>query len=155
MKTLETGQIAPEFTLDSTNGEKLSLSEILASGPALLAFYKVTCPTCQLTLPFLDRLQGGPFRLFAISQDDADRVREFNDAFDTNLPTLIDKASDGYPVSNAFGITHVPSMFLVEPDRRVSWSWVGFQKRQLEELARRAGRSIFRPGEQVPESKSG
>jgi peroxiredoxin len=155
MKTLQPGQAAPEFTLDSVSGGKTSLAEILAAGPALFAFYKVTCPTCQLTLPFLDRLQGGSLKLFAISQDDARAVREFNAAFDTSLPTLLDKAADGYPVSNAFGITHVPSLFLVEPDRSISWSWVGFHKRQLEALARRAGRPIFHPGEQVPESKSG
>jgi peroxiredoxin len=155
MKTLETGHTAPEFTLELASGGSLSLSEILARGPALFAFYKVSCPTCQLSLPFLERLRGGPFQVYAISQNGADEVREFNEAFEVELPTLLDRASNGYPVSNAFAIAYVPSLFLVEPDRTISWSWVGFHKAKFEELAARAGRAIFRDGERVPESKSG
>jgi peroxiredoxin len=155
MKTLETGQTAPEFTLDLAGGGSLSLAGILSRGPALFVFYKVSCPTCQLALPYLQRLQGGPFQVFAINQNDAEQVCEFNAAFDVELPTLIDHASHGYPVSNAFAITHVPSLFLVEPDRTISWSWIGFHKEKFQELAARAGRAIFREDERVPESKSG
>lgn len=155
MKTLETGHTAPEFSLDLAGGGSLSLAEILSRGPALFVFYKVTCPTCQLALPFLQRLQGGPIQVFAINQNSEEQVSEFNEAFEVELPTLIDHASNGYPVSNAFAITHVPSLFLVEPDRSISWSWVGFNKAKFQELAARAGRAIFREGERVPESKSG
>ena len=155
MKTLETGHTAPEFTLELASGGSLSLAEILARGPALFVFYKYSCPTCQLALPFLDRLQGGTFQVFAICQNGEEEVREFNDAFDIELPTLLDRAASGYPVSNAFAITHVPSLFLVEPDRGISWSWVGFHKAKFEELSARAGRAIFRNGERVPEAKPG
>jgi peroxiredoxin len=155
MKTLEDGQTAPEFTLDVASGGQRSLEAILAQGPALFAFYKVTCPTCQLALPYLERLQGGSCQVFAVCQNDEEAVREFNEAFEVNLPTLIDRAGAGYPVSNAFGITHVPSLFLVEQDRTIAWSWVGFHKAKYEELAARAGRVIFRPEDKVPESKSG
>lgn len=155
MKTLETGHTAPEFTLDLASGGSLSLSDILARGPALFAFYKVSCPTCQLSLPFLQRLLGGPFQVFAICQNGEEEVREFNDAFEVDVPTLLDRASSGYPVSNAFAITHVPSLFLVQPDRAISWSWVGFHKAKFEELGALAGRNVFRAGERVPESKSG
>lgn len=155
MKTLETGHTAPEFTLDRAEGGSTTLADILARGPALFVFYKVTCPTCQLALPYLQRLQGGPFQVFAICQNDEEQAREFNDAFEVELPTLIDHAANGYPASNGFAITHVPSLFLVEPDRTISWSWVGFHRAMYEELAQRAGRVIFRAGERVPESKSG
>lgn len=155
MSTLETGHKAPEFALDRAEGGSLSLAEILTEGPALFVFYKASCPTCQLALPYLQRLQGGPFQVFAVSQNDEETVREFNEAFEVELPTLIDRAAQGYPASNGFAITHVPSLFLVEPDRTISWSWVGFHKGMYEELAARAGRVIFRAGERVPESKYG
>lgn len=155
MKTLEAGHIAPEFSLDLASGGSLSLASILERGPALLAFYKVSCPTCQLALPFLGRLQGGALQIFAVSQNGEEDVREFNEAFDVDLPTLIDRAGKGYPASNAFAITHVPSLFLVETDGTISWSCIGFEKAKFQELAGRAGRAIFRPGEKVPESKYG
>ncbi|MBI5280885.1 MAG: TlpA family protein disulfide reductase [Candidatus Solibacter usitatus] len=152
---METGDLAPDFRLELDGVGMTSLSEILAGGPALLAFYKVTCPTCQLTLPYLARLQGGSFRVLAVSQDGADAVKEFNEAFDVDLPNLLDKAQEGYPASNAYGIAYVPAMFLVQPDRRIAWSSCGFQKSGLETLAGLAGKVIFRSEDQVPDWKPG
>jgi len=152
---MEEGQIAPDFRLALEGGGFRTLDELLAEGPVLLAFYKVTCPTCQLTLPYLERLQGGAIRVFAVCQDDAGRAREFADAFEVELPNLLDSVDEGYPASNAYGVTHVPSMYLVERDKRISWEYVGFHKKKLEQLALRAGRAIFTAADKVPESKSG
>ena len=152
---MEVGQTAPDFRLALADGGFRTLDELLAEGPVLLAFYKVTCPTCQFTLPFLERLRGGAIRVFAVCQDDAGMAREFADAFEVELPNLLDSVEEGYPASNAYGVTHVPSMYLVEPDKRISWEWVGFHKKQLERLAERAGRVMFAAADNVPESKSG
>jgi peroxiredoxin len=155
MITLEAGVEAPGFRLEFAGRGMTSLDELVAEGPVLLAFYKVTCPTCQLTLPYLQRLEGGKYRVLAVSQDPADMVQEFNDAFEVELPNLLDKAGEGYPASNAYGITHVPTLFAVEQDKRIAWQSTGFQKRELEELAKLAGKPIFRPGDKPPESKYG
>ncbi len=71
------------------------------------------------------------------------------------MPTLLDRDHDGYPVSNAFGITHVPSLFLVEPDGTISLATAGFVKPDLEAFGKRSGVETFRPEEKVPEWKSG
>jgi peroxiredoxin len=154
-RTLKTGDIAPEVRLETADESTKSLSEILEAGPALLAFYKVTCPTCQFTLPYLTRLQSGGAQILAVCQDSVDRAEEFAREFDAELPQLFDKAEDEYPASNSFGITHVPSLFLVEKDRRISWSSVGFSRKELEALGGRLGAPIFRPEDMVPEWKSG
>lgn len=152
---MEEGQTVPDFRLALAGGGFRTLDELLAEGPVVLVFYKVTCPTCQMTLPYLQRLQGGALRVFAICQDDAERAREFADAFEVKLPNLFDSVDEGYPASNAYGVTHVPSMYLVERDKRISWEWVGFHKKKLEKLAERAGRVVFTAADEVPESKSG
>jgi peroxiredoxin len=152
---MEEGQTAPDFRLEVAGGGFRTLDELLAEGPVLLAFYKVTCPTCQLTMPYLERLQGGAIRVFAVCQDDAERAREFAGAFEVELPNLLDSADEGYPASNAYGVTHVPSMYLVERDKRISWEHVGFHKKKLEQLAERAGRVMFTAADSVPESRSG
>jgi peroxiredoxin len=130
------------------------MDEIVASGPALLAFYKVSCPVCQMTLPYLERLRGGSLQIFAVSQDDAEASAEFDAEFGVRTD-LFDPEEAGFPASNAFGLTHVPSLFLVGPDRKVSLESIGFFKKDLEALAALAGRPIFRKGERVPEAKSG
>ena len=153
---LEAGTPAPAFQLKSLNGEKKSLTDVLESGPALLAFYKVSCPVCQLAFPYLERLSGGPaIRIIGISQDDDRATQDFNQRFGVTFPTLLDQSKEEYPASNAYGISSVPSLFLVEKDGRISKSFSGFSKRDLEAIGERAGIQPFRPEENVPEWKAG
>jgi peroxiredoxin len=93
--------------------------------------------------------------IYAISQDDEESTREFETEFGITLPTLLDREEEDYPASNAYGLTNVPSLFLVEPDGKISMSLMGFEKKGMEELGKRLGASPFVPGEYVPEFKSG
>jgi peroxiredoxin len=152
---LEAGAHAPGFQLPGLDGAAHSLAEMLQRGPALLAFFKVSCPVCQYTFPFLERIhQGGGVQVVGISQDQARATREFNQEYGVTFTTLLDD-SDSYPVSNAFGISSVPSLFLVEPDGAISASESGFSKSHLETVGRRAGAAPFRPAERVPEGRPG
>ena len=56
MAALCTGNKAPEFDLKTLDGKRFSLSDELAHRPVVLAFFKVSCPTCQYALPFFERL---------------------------------------------------------------------------------------------------
>ena len=153
---LEPGAEAPPFQLKTVNGTSLALKQVLANGPAVLAFYKVGCPVCQLTFPYLERLAGhDTVQLIAISQDDAKATQEFNQRFGVTFPTLLDESKSGYPVSNDFGISSVPTVFVVETDGSISKSFAGFSKRDLEELGERVHVKPLRPDEKVPEFKAG
>jgi peroxiredoxin len=158
-QTLTAGDRAPDFRLaDLASGGERTLAELLEAGPVFLAFFKVACPTCQYTFPFLERIYRGAqgaVRLFAVSQDDAEATREFQQEFGITIPTLVDSASFSYPASNAYGLTHVPSMFLIERDGSISWSLVGFNRKELEALGEKLGVHPFKPGDRVPEMKSG
>lgn len=158
-RMLPEGSRAPDFDLQELGGGRFKLSETLREKPILLAFFKVSCPTCQFTFPFLERLyQGGAdsgIAMYAISQDDAESTREFNTEFGVSMPTLLDEEDEQYPASNAYGLTNVPSLFLIEPDGKVSLSSMGFDKKVLENLGRRMSVEPFAPGEFVPEWKSG
>ncbi len=158
-QTLTAGDRAPDFRLtDLADGREKTLPELLEAGPILLAFFKVSCPTCQYTFPFLERIHRGAegsTRLFAVSQDDAGATRDFHQEFGITMPTLLDSARFGYPASNAYGLSHVPSKFLIERDGTISWSQVGFNRKELEALGEKLGVQPFKPGERVPEMKSG
>lgn len=147
---LQAGTEAPEHKLVGLDGGEQSLRALAADGPVLLAFFKVSCPVCQLALPFLERLKGGAVRVVPVSQDDAKATRDFHKAFGVTLETLLDEKVRRYPASNAFGIRQVPSLFQIEPNGTVSHAWEGFSKADMEALGKRAGREIFREGEKVP-----
>jgi peroxiredoxin len=160
---LRAGQHAPDFDLarlsDGTSPESAELAKLLASGPILLAFFKSTCPVCQMTLPFLQRIhQGrapGSYQVYGVSQDDASTTREFVQEFGIGFPMLLDTEESGYPASNAYGLSHVPSLFLVQPDGAIAWSGEGFHKKEFLALAAQAGVDPFQPDENVPEWKAG
>ncbi|MDE3109414.1 MAG: TlpA family protein disulfide reductase [Acidobacteriota bacterium] len=164
MAALLSGTVAPEFSLKGVDGKSVSLAETLKNGPALVAFFKVSCPTCQFALPFIQRLHeaygGANVAFLAVSQDAAADTREFMAEFGLKLPVLLD--NDGYVASKSYGLTNVPSLFWIDSDGRVQISSVGFSKADLEkvsaEAARAAGKpvkSIFRLGERIPEFKAG
>jgi peroxiredoxin len=149
------GSKVPPFMLRELSGREQSLDEILLRGPVLLALYKISCPVCQLALPFLDRIANGSLQIVAISQDDAVATKRFQEKFGGRMTTLLDRKEDGYPVSNAFGIAHVPTLFLVETDGVISTVVEGFVKADLEAIAARAGVPIFHADEAVPIWKAG
>jgi peroxiredoxin len=152
---LAVGDKAPEFLLTKLDGGKQSLSELLRQGPVLLAFFKVSCPVCQLALPFLDRIGKGSLPVVAISQDTERSTRQFHQTYGVSLSTLLDREEDRYPASNAFGIEHVPAMFLVEPDGVISSAVEGFRKADLESIGLRSGIITFGATENVPAWKAG
>ena len=153
---LEAGVRAPSFDLKSVTGGKQSLEDILSRGPALLAFYKVSCPVCQLTAPYLERLAAGSgLQVVGISQDDDSATKGFNQRFGVTFPTLLDQSKENYPASNAYGITSVPSLFLVEKDGGIARAFSGFSKRDFEVVGELAGVKPFLPEDNVPEWKAG
>ncbi len=130
MPTLTAGKTAPTFQLATTTGERLSLPEALADGPVLLAFFKVSCPTCQFTFPFLERiyqqLREQGVQIWGVVQDKAQEGARFAATYGLTFPILIDDSP--YKVSRAYGLTHVPTLFLVKPDGHIEIS----QRRLLQ-----------------------
>jgi peroxiredoxin len=128
---------APEFTLKSLDGKLYSLKSALEKGPAVVAFFKISCPVCQFTFPFLERLfqrygtDGVTF--LGISQNDARDTKSFAQEYGISFPVLLDEK--GYPASNAYGLTNVPTIFLVDADGSVKVSSMGFVKADLESIA--------------------
>ena len=158
------GNVAPGFSLKSLEGKELSLSAALQRGPVVLAFFKVSCPVCKFTFPFLQRLYkmhgSDDVTFLGVSQDNAAASREFASEFGVTFPVLIDDA--GYSVSSAYGLSMVPTVFLIDPDATVRISSMGFEKADLESIAdtladrRNITRSpVFRADESVPAVKPG
>jgi peroxiredoxin len=164
MPALPAGKPAPAISLHSVDGRELSLADALKKGPVLAVFFKVSCPVCQFTFPFLERMYetygGEKISFWGVSQDDASATGRFLSDYGVKFPALIDER--GYPVSNQYGITHVPSLFLIAPDGKIRVSSAGFVKADLEKIAAeavgaagKAATPLFKPGEKVPEYKPG
>jgi peroxiredoxin len=166
MTNIVAGNTAPGFSLRGLDGKELSLASSLQRGPLVAAFFKVSCPVCQFTFPFLERLHkrygGDGVTFLGISQDDARDTKDFAKEFGATFPMLLDEKKKGYLASNAYGLTSVPTIFLIETDSTVKISCMGFDKNDLESIARELAERkkmtpapLFRADESVPAHKPG
>jgi len=165
MAALTTGTAAPDFTLRGMDGKEFSLREALARGPVVLAFFKISCPVCQYTFPFLERVYKAygnhNLTIVGVSQNEKKDTAAFLKEYGVTFPVLLDDTSR-YPVSNAYGLTNVPTMFWIAQDREIEISSVGWERKEIEEMSRRAAeitrvgpKPVFRPNEEVPDFRAG
>jgi peroxiredoxin len=165
MAALPAGSKAPDISLPILGGGKFSLQEALKKGPVLAAFFKVSCPVCQYTFPFLERIYKahGDARVsvVGISQNDQRETAAFLKEYGVTFPTLIEDPN-GYAVSNAYGLTNVPSLFLIGQDGQIEISSVGWVKQDVQDINRKLGTgqqatpvALFKPGEEVRDFRAG
>src|SRR5208283_4468296 len=103
MPALREGTKAPDFSLPALDGGKFSLQDALQRGPVLAVFFKVSCPVCQYSLPFFERLHKAygsqKVAMVGISQDDKGNTAVFLKEYSVTFPVLLDDPA-GYVVSN-------------------------------------------------------
>lgn len=166
MPALEAGVHAPEIELQYLDGRKFSLKEARKKGPVVAVFYKVSCPVCQMALPYLERIfkayeKSGTSTFVGVSQDNATDTKAFSREFGLTFPIVLDPAGK-YPASNAYKLTNVPTTFLISPEGEIEFSTVSWSKADVEQLNRRlaalsnvSATPVFQPGENVSEFKPG
>jgi peroxiredoxin len=162
---LNVGTSAPDFKLSSLHGAPFSLHDALKKGPVVAAFFKVSCPVCQLAFPYLERIyktqDASRVTIVGISQNDAKDTEKFMTQFGVTFPVLLDDPKS-YAASNAYGLTNVPTIFWIADDGTIEVSSVGWVKKEIEEIHRRVSEIysqlmsvLFRPDEKIVEFRAG
>jgi peroxiredoxin len=165
MAALSTGTLAPDFALPTMDSKQFSLKDALDRGPVLAAFFKISCPICQFALPFLERIYqvygDRNVTIIGISQNETKDTAAFIKEYKLTFPVLLDDTRT-YPVSNAYGLTNVPTIFWIAPDGEIEISSVGWLKKDIEEINRKAAETsgdsltaVFRASEDVPDFRAG
>ncbi len=125
-----------------------------------MLFYKVTCPTCQISAPVAERLRAAaPDRFVAVGQDPPERLREFERQYGVGFETRPDEPP--YELSDAYGIRTVPTLFLVRQGRIddlvESWDRDGWNRlaAKLALLAERTPQAVSWEGDGLPPFRPG
>jgi peroxiredoxin len=165
MAALKTGTLAPDFTLPAIDGKPFSLKEALLRGPVIIAFFKVSCPVCQFAFPYLERIYKSygqrNVTMVGVSQNEGRDTAAFIREYGISFPVLLDDPRH-YRVSNAYGLTNVPSTFWIAQDGEIEISSVGWVRNDIAEIGRKAAQTtgegvkpVFRPDEDVPDFRPG
>jgi glutaredoxin-dependent peroxiredoxin len=125
------GQPAPDFTLASTSGEKVTLSA-LKGRPVLLAFFPLaftstcTAELCEMRDDY-DRFAQHEVQVVPISVDSTASLKEFKAKYQLKTELLSDffrEASRAYGVLNAERFYSQRSYFLIDRDGILRWAHV-------------------------------
>ncbi len=165
MQALAIGKRAPEFTLPTVGGEQFSLTSGLARGPVVLVFFKISCPVCQFSLPYIERIYkastGKNVTVLGVSQNSKKDSDFFARQYGITFPLALDDPKH-YAVSNAYGLTNVPTIFYINQDGMIEVSAVGWMRSEIEEIAHKITAAtkvppiqVVRTGENVPAFSAG
>jgi len=84
---------APDFTLPTTAGANITLSE-LEGLPVVLNFWSISCPWCRYQLPFLENVaqqSGGQVKVIAVNiADNAADVQMFFGGYEPTMTVALD-----------------------------------------------------------------
>ncbi len=165
MAALTAGTKAPQFELPSMDGSKFSLNEALTRGPVLAVFFKVSCPVCQYAFPYFQRVYkaygNSKLTVVGISQNEKKDTAAFMKNFGVTFPVLLDDTKS-FPVSNAYGLTNVPTAFWISEDGVIEISSVGWVHSEFDEICQKAAfaagnipKPVFQPAEKVADFRAG
>ena len=130
VQAAEEGMVAPNFKLKSLDGEEVSLSQFRGKY-VLINFWATWCGPCKIEMPSLEalyqRFKNKNFVLLAISNDmfGASIVKPFIKANHLNFTILLDQR---LKASNAFGVTSLPSTFMIDPKGEIIGALFGAEE---------------------------
>ena len=135
--TVSQNEFIRDIQLTDLSGRVVHTGPARGKGMVLLAFFRTTCPTCQLTLPYLQKLadaykESGKLTVIGISQDREHETREFAAKYGINFSLVLDR--ELYH-SLIYGIAAVPTVYLVASDGAVARKLVGWNRRIVNDLS--------------------
>jgi peroxiredoxin len=124
----EEGKPAPDFTLKSSTGKNLKLSE-MTGNVVLINFWASWCGPCRQEMPLLNALHDkyAPlgFSVLGVNvEENADAARGFLKDFPVNFPVLLDSANQ---VSKQYEVLAMPTTVVVDRDGKIRYLHKGYQ----------------------------
>jgi peroxiredoxin len=117
MSAVSEGELASDFTVETLDGEQVSLSDWRGTVVAV-NFWTTTCPSCLVEMPVLqdanDRYADDELVILAISdRESAARVQAYIDEYPWTFPILLDPRGQ---VSNQYAIRAYPTTVWVDAE---------------------------------------
>jgi peroxiredoxin len=150
---LAPGDKAPSFSLADA-GTGAPVADPWTSGRTVLAFYKATCPVCQMVAPKLTALAKAGARVVGVGEDPAPTLEKYAIKHGQDIPTLTEPPP--FEVSSAYGVSSVPSLFVVGTDGIIEDAVASWDRNRWNRVAQSFGLPaisdesdglpVFRPG---------
>ncbi|MDV2683080.1 redoxin domain-containing protein [Alkalihalophilus lindianensis] len=137
---LEQTDLAPNFTLDSLTGERMSLTDFKGT-PVMINFWASWCPPCRAEMPDMESFyQEADVVILAVNQTGSESsvqaVESFTEELGLTFPILLDEKGEAAALYN---VQPLPTSVFVNREGEVHHVQVGamnkeMMRRVLEEL---------------------
>jgi peroxiredoxin len=133
---LERGQLAPDFIVQFTDGQKSKLSD-WQGRPVVLNFWATWCAPCREEMPEFvaayQRYQDDDLVILGVNaQETAGQAAEFMRRFEMDFPVALDSRGD---VQQLYNVRGLPTTVFINREGRIVERWSGLlNQRMLEEL---------------------
>ncbi len=130
LKNNEIGHEAPDFALQGVyGGDDLHLDSFHGKS-VLLVFWSTNCGVCRRELPVLNGIYATAARagveIACVNIGDIDGAREVMRPLRLRL-NLVDPHG---AAAQMYGVSGVPKLVLIGPDKKIKWSASGLQSRE-------------------------
>lgn len=120
----------PDLTFKLINGKKTRLSTLLEDGPILVEFWATWCAPCKKEMIFLEeyhkKYSDRGFRVLAISTDSPKSMSKIKSYIRAKKHTFLVGLDPNQEVAKKMNAMVMPTVLLVDKDRKVSWFHQGF-----------------------------
>lgn len=118
---LEVGNIAPDFILNTFEGDPAKLSDYRGE-KVMLNFWATWCPPCRAEMPDMQKFyEDEEVVILAVNltqtKNEMANIPDFIDEFGLTFPILLDESLD---VSTAYKIQPIPTTYMIDTTGRIS-----------------------------------
>ena len=134
-RTPNSGDLAPDFTLKTLDGEPVSLSD-LRGQPVLINFWATWCGPCRIEMPLIEEMyqkyKDEGFVVLAVDiEESITVVQSFVNSMGLTFPILLDYKGE---VSNGpYRIRALPTSYFVGRDGKITAAHRGMMNRRMIE----------------------
>ncbi|PYZ97791.1 alkyl hydroperoxide reductase [Alteribacter lacisalsi] len=117
---LQPGNMAPDFTLETLSGEKISLSDYRGE-KVMVNFWATWCPPCRAEMPDMEEIYSEmDVEILAVNltetEPDISHVQSFSEDFSLSFPILLDESIE---VAGLYNIQPIPTSYFVDSEGKI------------------------------------
>ncbi|HEX6594306.1 MAG TPA: TlpA disulfide reductase family protein [Bacillota bacterium] len=123
---LEVGNVAPDFELETLEGEMVKLSDYRGER-VMVNFWATWCPPCRAEIPDMQKFhEKTDIQILAINltdtESDKDKVPTFVKNFGMTFKVLMDESSE---VANQYQIQPIPTSYMIDSNGVIQFKAMG------------------------------